>query len=428
MDEQEIPRWQVRFFTIWGVQALSILGSMLVQFALIWWLTRQTGSATVLAIATLVGMLPGIVIGPFAGALVDRWNRRMIMIVADGIVALATVVIAYLFAVGMAQVWHVYAIMFIRATAGGFHWPAMQASTSLMVPEKHLSRVAGMNQALHGIINIISPPLGALLLGLLPMQGILAIDVSTAVLAILPLLIFHIPQPQGRSDRKFSLWGDVKEGLRYVWGWPGLLAVMVMATIVNFLFNPAFSLMPILVTRHFGGQAMELGWIESAWGIGVVVGGLTLGVWGGFRRRVWTSLSGLLGMGLGTLCIGLSPATAFWLALSATFFVGFMNPITNGPLIAILQAKVAPDMQGRIFTVIQSAATATSPLSMVIAGPVADWLGVRVWYIVAGTVCILMAIVAAFVPIIVHLEDNHSKYAQVVPAGAVDRGQAGGSL
>lgn len=430
MDEQEIPRWQVRFFTIWSVQALSILGSMLVQFALIWWLTRKTGSATVLAIATLVGMLPGIFIGPFAGALVDRWNRRVVMIAADGTVALATLVMAYLFATGLAQVWHVYAIMFIRATAGGFHWPAMQASTSLMVPEKHLSRVAGMNQALQGIINIISPPLGALLLSLLPMQGILAIDVSTAVLAIVPLFFFHIPQPRRRAEgaaaERLSLWGDVYEGLRYVWGWPGLLAVLVMATVVNFLFNPAFSLMPILVTKHFGGQAMELGWIQSAWGIGVVAGGVTLGVWGGFRRRVWTSLSGLLGMGLGTLCIGLSPATAFWLALGAMFLTGFMNPITNGPLIAILQAKVAPDMQGRVFTVIQSAATATSPLSMIIAGPVADWLGVRVWYVVAGTVCVLMAIVAAFVPVIVHLEDNHSKYAQAVPAGAVDSSEVGG--
>ncbi len=423
MDERESPRWHVRFFTIWSVQALSILGSMLVQFALIWWLTQKTGSATVLAIATLVGMLPGIVIGPFAGAAVDRWNRRVIMIVADATVALATLAMAYLFATGVAQVWHIYTVMFIRATAGGFHWPAMQASTSLMVPEKHLSRVAGMNQALQGIINIISPPLGALLLSLLPMYGILSIDVSTAVLAIAPLFFFHIPQPRNQTTGTAGgvpLWEDVREGLRYVWGWPGLLAVLVMATVINFLFNPAFSLMPILVTNHFGGQATELGWIESAWGIGVVAGGLTLGVWGGFRRRVWTSLSGLVGMGLGTLCIGLLPATAFGLALGAMFFAGFMNPITNGPLIAVLQAKVTPDMQGRVFTVIQSAATAISPLSMLVAGPVADWLGVRIWYVVAGTVCVLMAIGAAFVPVIVHLEDNHSQYATAAPVKVAD--------
>jgi MFS family permease len=313
---QHESKWQVRFFTLWIGQAISLLGSMLVGFALVWWLTESTGSATVLATATLVCILPGILVGPFAGALVDRWNRRAVMIVADSIVALATVALAYLFFSGAVRTWHVYAIMFIRATAGGFHWPAMQASTSLMVPEKHLARVAGLNQTLHGAMNIVSPPLGALLLDGLPIQGILAIDVVTAAVAITILFFVHIPQPQSRpaaagaAGRKFSLWADVRAGLRYVWGWPGLLAVLVMATVINFLFNPAFSLMPLLVTKHFGGQAIHLGWLQSAWGIGVVLGGLTLGVWDGRgrdgRRHAarWDGTSGglLAGVGRPVLC------------------------------------------------------------------------------------------------------------------------------
>ncbi len=399
------------FFTIWTGQAISLLGSMLVQFALVWWLTASTGSARVLASATLVAILPGIFVGPFAGALVDRWNRRGLMIVADGIIALATVGLAYLFAVGAVRVWHIYVLMFVRATAGGFHWPAMRASTSLMVPERHLSRVEGLNQALQGLMNIVAPPLGALLLSLLPLQGVLAIDVGTAALAIAPLFFIAIPQPQRRSSQaqsKTSLWQDVGEGLRYVWSWPGLLGVGVMATLINFLFNPAFALLPLLVTQHFGGQALELGWLESALGIGVVVGGLILSAWGGFRRRILTSLMGLIGMGVGILFIGLAPASAFWLALGAMFLAGFMNPIVNGPLFAVLQARVAPEMQGRVFTVIQSAATAMSPLSLAVAGPVADTLGVRVWYVAGGLVCALMGAAAFFVPAIVHLEDNHN--------------------
>ncbi|MFQ6101622.1 MAG: MFS transporter [Anaerolineae bacterium] len=409
---QQRPKWQIPFFTIWTGQAFSLLGSMLVQFALVWWLTKTTGSATVLATATLVAMLPGIFVGPFAGALVDRWNRRVVMLVADGIIALATAGLAYLFYLDAARVWHVYAILLIRATAGGFHWPAMQASTSLMVPEKHLSRVAGLNQTLNGVMNIVSPPLGALLMSILPLQSVLAIDVGTAIPAILPLIFIHIPQPKRQAvsgtPEKPSLWGDVREGLRYVWGWPGLFAILVMATVLNLLFNPAFSLLPILVTKHFGGEALELGWIESAWGIGVVLGGVTLSAWGGFRRRVLTSLLGLVGMGLGTLLIGMAPGTAFWLALTAMFATGFMNPIVNGPLFAVVQARVAPEMQGRVFTLIQSAAMAMSPLGMAVAGPVADWLGVRIWYLVAGAVCALMGASAFFVPAIVHLEDNHN--------------------
>jgi DHA3 family macrolide efflux protein-like MFS transporter len=410
------------FFTIWTGQAISLLGSMLVQFALVWWLTASTGSARVLASATLVAMLPGIFVGPFAGALVDRWNRRGLMIVADGIIALATVGLAYLFAVGAVRVWHIYALLFIRATAGGFHWPAMRASTSLMVPERHLARVEGLNQALHGLMNIVAPPLGALLLSLLPLQAVLAIDVGTAALAIAPLFFIAIPQPQRRSSQaqsKTSLWQDVGEGLRYVWSWPGLLGVGVMATLINFLFNPAFALLPLLVTQHFGGQALELGWLESALGIGVVVGGLLLSAWGGFRRRILTSLMGLIGMGVGIMFIGLAPASAFWLALGAMFLAGFMNPIVNGPLFAVLQARVAPEMQGRVFTVIQSAATAMSPLSLAVAGPVADTLGVRVWYVAGGVVCALMGAAAFFVPAIVHLEDNHNGHIALEGRGLI---------
>jgi len=400
------------FLAIWTGQATSLLGSMLVQFALVWWLNESTDSATVLATATLMAILPQVFLTPFAGGLVDRWDRRLVMIGADALIALAIVGLAYLFAVGAMRVWHVYAVMFIRAALGGFHWPAMQASTSLMVPEEHLPRVAGLNQALHGGINILAPPLGALLLNALPLPGIMAIDVGTAVLAIVPLLFVHIPQPERRATehaargRGRTLWGDVKEGLRYVWDWPGLRAVVIMSTVINFLFNPAFALMPRLVTHHFRGGAIHLGSLEAAWGVGVVLGGLGLGVWGGFRRRVVTSLVGVMGMGVALFVFGMVPAMAFWLGLGSLFAAGLMHPIANGPLMAVMQARVAPDMQGRVFTVVVSAATAVSPLGLVIAGPLADLFDVRLWYVAGGVLCALAGVSGLFIPAVVHLEDN----------------------
>ncbi|HAE58218.1 MAG TPA: MFS transporter, partial [Anaerolineae bacterium] len=137
-SEKFQANWKPRFFTIFGGQALSLFGSSLVQFALVWYLTQQTGSATILATATLVAMLPQIILGPFVGALVDRWNRRLVMMVADGLIALATLVLAGLFWFDLVQVWHIYAILLVRSTGGAFHWPAMQASTSLMVPKEQL--------------------------------------------------------------------------------------------------------------------------------------------------------------------------------------------------------------------------------------------------------------------------------------------------
>src|SRR4030095_10514381 len=193
--------WATRFFTIWMGQALSLFGSALVQFALIWWLTQKSGPATLLAVATLVGMLPQIVIGPFAGALVDRWNRRIIMMVADGTIAAFSLLLAYLFATGTIQIWHIYAIMAVRAIGSAFHFPAMSASTPLMVPKEQLTRVNGLNQALQGVNSLLGPPLGALLLGILPTQGILLIDVGTALLAILPLLFLSVPQPERHDEQ-----------------------------------------------------------------------------------------------------------------------------------------------------------------------------------------------------------------------------------
>lgn len=412
---QRPSKWQIPFFTIWTGQALSLIGSKVAQFALVWWLTQLTGSATVLATATMVAMIPQIVLGPLAGAYVDRWNRRVIMILADGLIALASLWLAYLFWSGAMQVWHVYAIMLVRALGEIFHWPAMEASTSLMVPEKHLSRVAGLNHALHGGLNIAGPPLGAMLLAALPLHSIMLTDLGTAMLAILPLFFVHIPQPQrsptspkDSQGTKPSIWSDVREGLRYVWEWPGVLAVVGMAMVLNFVLTPVGSLVPLLVTQHFNGQALQLGWLESGWGIGVLLGGLLLSVWGGFRRRIHTSLMGLVLTGMGFTAMGLAPATAFWLAVGGFFVTGLANPLVNGPLSAVLQATVAPEMQGRVFTVLGSLTNAITPLSLAVAGPVVDVVGIRSWYVVGGILCTAMGLGAFFVPVIVNLEQNHN--------------------
>lgn len=406
------PRWQVPFFTIWTGQAFSLIGSLLVQFSLIWWLTRTTGSGTVLATASLVGLLPQVFLGPVIGALVDRWNRRLTMIAADSLIALATLALAYLFSQGLAQIWHVYALMFIRAVGSGFHWPAMQASTSLMIPKEHLARIQGFNQLLNGGFNIIAAPLGALMLDLLPLQGVLAVDVGTALLAILPLLFIPIPQPKPTLDaaqvnaEKPSVWREIQAGLRYVWSWPGLVLILGMAMLINFTLNPAFSLLPLLVSEHFQGQSWHFATLQSLEGIGILSGGLLLGVWGGFKRRIFTSLTGLILLSIGVLAVGLAPAPAFWLAAGAMLLVGFAMPVTNGPLLAAVQAAVKPEMQGRVFTLIQSGASAMMPLGMIIAGPVADTLGVQTWFIAGGLVTGLMALVGFSLPALARFEEG----------------------
>ena len=396
------------FFTVWTGQVFSLLGSELVQFALVWWLTTTTGSAMVLALATMMAVLPRVFVSPVAGALVDRWNRRVVMMAADGLSALAVVVLAVLFAFDAVQVWHVYVVMFVRAACGAFHWPAMQASTTLMVPEEHLARVAGLNQALQGLGAIVAPPLGALLLAILPMQGVLAVDVATAILAISPLFFVHIPQPERAAGAaqaaRPSMVADLREALRFLRAWPGILMIIAIAVLVNCLIFPALSLQPLLVTEHFQGDVLQLAWLQSAFGVGMVAGGITLSIWGGFRRRSLTGLLALALSGVGFVAIGLAPAGAFPLAVGAMFFAWFMQPIANGALIAVLQIIVPADMQGRVFTLLQSAAGAMIPLGLVIAGPLAEVLSVQIWFLVAGIAMAVMGVGALFVPAITRLD------------------------
>ena len=421
--------WKATFFTIWGGQALSILGSQLVQFALIWHLTVTTGSATVLATASLVGMLPGVILGPLVGTLVDRWNRRQIMLLADSLIALATLGLAILFALDAVLIWHIYAVMFIRSLAGGFHGNAMTASTSLMVPVEQLTRIQGINQILNGGLNVVAAPLGALLLEVLPLQGILAIDIVTALLAILPLCFIQIPQPerlerratQAQGETEATVWQDFQAGCRYMLGWPGLLIIGLMTVGINFTIIPAFSLLPLLVKDYFGGSAIQLGWIESAMGVGIIGGGALLGVWGGFERKILTSMLGLIGLGAGTLILALAPAWALPLAIGGALLVGVMNSLTMGPFLAVIQSTVEPDMQARIFSLMSSIGGGMAPIGLMIAGPVADRVGLQTWFWLGGTLCVVMGVAGLFIPAVMNIEAKRSvRFDQLNP----DSGQA----
>jgi len=314
------------------------------------------------------------------------------------------------------EVWHIFVILFVRSLAGIFHSNAMNASTSLMVPVEQLTRVQGLNQLLGGGLNIVAAPLGALLLGVLPMQGILSIDVITALFAILPLAFIQVPQPERNtvSAEKTTVWTDFKAGLRYMIGWPGLLIVGLMTVGINFTIIPAFSLLPLMVKDYFGGSAIHLSWVESAMGAGMILGGVLLSVWGGFSRKILTSLFGLMGMGVGTLVLALAPASSISFAVGAALLVGFMTPMTMGPFFAVIQSTVEPDMQARIFSLLSSVGTGIAPLGLMIAGPVADRAGIQSWFLLGGLLCIFMAVTGLFIPAVMNIEKKDKSMPETV--------------
>lgn len=398
--------WTVRFIPLWVGQALSLLGSQLVQFAIIWYLTQTTNSATTLAIASMMGLLPQVLLSPFIGTWVDRGNRRLILIAADSTVALATFALAVFFASGLIQVWQIYLALFIRAVAGGFHQSAFGASVVLLVPKEHLARVQGFNQALYGGLNIISAPLGAYLLAVIPMQGILGIDVGTALLAVSILLFVQIPQPESRSATPSTFWQDFRAGFRYVVTWRGLVILLGLVMVINFFYSATEPLTPLLITNHFRGGAGQLGWWLSSFAIGTVLGGLVLGVWGGFKRKVVTAQLGLILMGISTAIVGIVPSDLFIIGLIANSVVGFLLPVINGSFGATLQSVIAPDMQGRVFAFILSAAMLVSPLALMIAGPFADALGIQLWFLIAGISCVVMGTLGFFSSDVMNMENK----------------------
>lgn len=403
------------FFTLWSGQAVSLFGSQIVQFGLIWWLTQETGSATTLAMASLVGLLPMVLLGPFVGVLVDRWSRRWTMFTADSVVALSSLVLAYLFWAGTVEIWQVFVLLFIRALGGAFHWPAMQASTPLMVPEAQLTRIQGLNQMLQGGLSIVSAPLGAILISVITMPALLLMDVFTAMFGIVPLLFIRVPQPpkadngsvEGKATKP-SFWAELKSGFQYVISWPAVMMLMLMAMLINFLLTPLAALQPLLITEHFHGEAIHLGVLEAGFGIGILAGGILLSAWGGFKRRIHTTLVGLCGLGLGILLLGLTPANMFWLAVGSTLLAGVMIAMTNGPVMAIFQSVIEPGMQGRMFTLLNSAAMAMAPLSLIIAGPFADAFGVRMWFVVGGILTLVVAVSGFFNRSLLRVEDGRT--------------------
>jgi DHA3 family macrolide efflux protein-like MFS transporter len=392
---------------MWFSQAFSLIGTVVVEFALAWYLTRETGSATILATAMLVALIPQIVLGPFIGPLVDRWNRKKIMIFADLSIAVVTLGLVLLFLTDTIQIWHIYVAMVLRSIGQTFHFPAVLASVATIVPEKHLTRAAGLNQMLQGVVSIAAPPLGALLMETLPMQGVLAVDIGTAVIAVGFILPLTIPQPEKTTlGEKASIIGDMVQGFRYLMARRGLTMLMWLFALLGFFTGPAVSLFPMLVNLNLGGDVLKLGWLNAVMGIGNISAGLLLGVWGGFKKRIFMLLLGLLLIGITNVGLGFTSERLFYFILVDSFILGVGITMTDAPFLAIMNSVVAKDMQGRVFTLINSLSGLMIPIGLAIAGPAADYMGIEWIYFICGGAFLIITLLGFFSKSLMELEKH----------------------
>lgn len=387
--------WQKKAALFLSSQGLSLFGSMLVQYAIIWHITLTTQSGWILTISTIAGFLPQIVISLFAGVWADRYPRKRLIIFADALTAVSTLALAVLFLLGYGSIWLLIAASAVRAVGAGIQAPAVGAFLPQITPADRLMKVNSINGTLNPFIMIAAPLLAGGLLSVARLEAIFFIDIITAALAIGLLVVLHAPpHAKAAAQQTTGYLDDLKQGLAYIGQQATIKRLFVFFAFVFFLITPVVFLTPLLVTRSFGEEVWRLTANEIAFFVGSIIGGVIMTAWGGFSNRFRTI--GLSCMIWGVLFAGLGLARDFRLYLAVMFLSGLPMPMFNVPVTTLLQELVEPNMQGRVFGVMQLITSIMMPLGMLVVGPLADVVSIELILIIGSVLLVIPGLAIYF--------------------------------
>lgn len=385
-------QWQKTFVLIFSGQIFSILTSAMVQFSIIWHLTETTGSAAVLMIAGLAGFMPQALLGPFIGVWLDRWNRKLTMMVADSVIAFSSLVMGAWFLWGDPSLWVVYAILFIRSAATSFHAPSFQAAIPLIAPEEQLTKVAGWHQLVFSASTVLGPALGIAVYSATSLGLVLLLDVAGALLANFMLLLVKIHQPKQMAVQAPSFRKEFTLGWKVFLSVKPVVTITVAMAVFSVVFMPLAMLFPLITLSHFNRGGYSASLIEAVFGIGMILGGALLSVLGSkWRDSTYMSLS--LGA-IGFVCVlsGVVGSEAFLAFAVLSFIMGAAAPLFNGPYMAMIQKSYEPEKLGRVLSFVTSIGMLASPIGLALAGPVVERFGVQMWFFWSGIVVALIGI------------------------------------
>ncbi|MCO1603532.1 MFS transporter [Desulfosporosinus nitroreducens] len=375
--------WKKNIILFLASQTISLFGSSLVQYAIMWHITLTTRSGMMMTIAIICGFLPTLLLSPFAGVWADRYNRKTLIILSDSMIALSTLVLAILFLTGYGSLWLLFVTSAIRALGSAIQMPAIGAFLPQIVPEDKLTKVNATNGSIQAIVMLVSPMVSGALLTMVTIEMIFFIDVFTAAIAVLVLFLFlHVPvHMKAQAKQTTSYFSDMHEGFNYIKNHAYIKRFFLFCTFFFFLIAPVSFLTPLQVARSFGDDVWRLTAIEITFSIGMILGGLIMASWGGFKNRIHSMTLASLLIGVCTFALGVVPV--FWIYLTIMGLAGIALPLFNTPSTVLLQEKVEANFLGRVFGVLGMIASTMLPLGMLLFGPLADII--KIEWLLIGT-------------------------------------------
>lgn len=374
---------------------------MIVQYAIIWYLTKETSSATILSIATILGMLPMALLSPFVGPLVDRWNKKALLIVPDVVAAIFAIILSVSGGVfHVFPIWLIFVSLLMRSIAQTFQMPTIQSVMPTMVPDKELTKLNGQLGMVQSANMIIAPALGAFLFAIIPLQYLILLDVLGAILGISILIWVQIPNNE-KIDAALHMLHNTKLGVQQLMHNKGLWYITITGAVFTLLYMPAASMYPLMTMKYFQGTVGQAGFIKALYSGGMLVGGAIIGIWGNWSDRMKPVIIAFFLVGIPTGLSGLLPGnqTGFmWFAI-LNFVEGIATPFFNTLLMAMIQQSYPPQQLGRVLGVLNSLMSLTGPIGLIFAGPLADALGVEMLFVIAGIGTVICGIFALMIPI-----------------------------
>jgi len=384
MDTSTSEQTFKSYLFFWGGQLFSILGSSVIRFVIVWWIAEETLNPITVSIAFFLGALPMVIIPPIVGVFIDRWNRKIVIALADSLQAFITFIMILLFLTGIANVWLIMTMNIFRGICQAIHFPTVNAIIPIMIPKKHLSRMNAINYLFTGVIQIIGPVVGATLLALFEIEQILWVDVFTFFIAIIPLLLIKIPSILPKSDQteKFSYFKEFKDGINILKSVRSFLILIIFISVINLLNMPFTTQMSLFVLIDHSGGELDFALVSVFLQIGIVIGAIIASTKKHWKHKELIILySVFIGVG-GYSITTLAPKGYFLLMGIGSLIHASMIPIANTMFLTILQTKVPPETQGRVFSIVASIAAAITPLGMIISGPLAVFFGIRLLFII----------------------------------------------